>query len=174
MIYLDMDGVLMDFDRGLRDCGIIPWSELRTGNRPYHYLPKEQWTPEETVFDRHIQVLMATDHFWPGLKPMADAHVLWRFCEGAHVLTARPHNEEAAERVSFAKRCSITKWFDGTFPADRMHICLRSEKKNFAAGNVLVDDLPGNCEEWNAAGGTAILHKDALTTIRKLEEIYHA
>lgn len=173
-VYLDMDGVLMDFDRALIDNGLFVWAH-RPGNRTYHHLPPDKWTEEEAEHDRDISKLMGTSEFWDGIKPMADAHMLWNYCRGLHpeVLTARPRNEEAAERVSAAKIRSIHAHFDPIFPVDYINICLRSEKAMFAGGNILVDDLPGNCEDWTAAGGTAILHVDALTTIRKLSEIYH-
>lgn len=182
-IFLDMDGVLMDFDRALHDNGLFVWSQ-RPGNRIYHHLPPEHWTEEEAEHDRDISKLMGTVEFWDSIQPMADAHLLWDYCRPfmADVLTARPRNEEAAARVSQAKTRSIWKFFDGAYDPRHIHICLRSEKAKFALDdnyspmterNILVDDLPGNCEEWARAGGIAILHTDAVTTIKKLSELYH-
>lgn len=173
MIHLDMDGVLMDFNRQLRASGLFVWDEV-PGNRVYHHLPRDQWQPAELDHDKHISALMGTDAFWRDMPAMADGKLLWKHCAAyLHcVLTARPNNEAAAERVSRHKTASIRNLFDRQFPMTRMNICLRSEKKLLAKpGHVLVDDLPGNCHEWEAAGGTAILHKDALSTIRILEEI---
>ena len=180
-VFLDMDGVLMDFDRALHENGLFVWNQ-RPGNRTYHHLPPHEWTEEEAEHDKEISKLMAHSEFWEGIKPMADAHLLWDYCRPLHadVLTARPRNEEAAQRVSAAKVGSIWKYFDGAFDPRHIHICLRSEKANFAVWpdglsqpNILVDDLPGNCEDWVRAGGIAILHTDAVTTIKKLSELYH-
>lgn len=183
-LFLDMDGVLMDFDRALHENGLFVWAQ-RPGNRTYHHLPPHEWTEEEAEYDKEISKLMGTVEFWDGIKPMADAHLLWQYCRPFHadVLTARPRNEEAAARVSQAKVRSIWQYFDGAFDPRHIHICLRSEKAQFAMDgriedgygpNILIDDLPGNCEDWTRAGGVAILHKDAITTINKLSELYYA
>ena len=37
---------------------------------------------------------------------------------------------------------------------------------------MLVDDTLGNCQEWEAAGGIAIHHKDAATTIKRLRALF--
>ena len=48
---------------------------------------------------------------------------------------------------------------------------LRKEKQNYCTGEdcVLIDDRVKTIEEWKEAGGTGILHKDAETTLKKLE-----
>lgn len=174
-LYLDMDGVLMDFDRALIENGLFVWN-LQAGNRTYHHLPREEWTMDEKEHDADVSKLMAREDFWTGIKPMTDAYILWDYCRGFHgveILTARPQNDKAAERVSKAKIGSIHKHFDSTFPVEHINICLRKEKKNFAQGNILVDDLPGNCKDWCEAGGHAILHTDALSTIKILQELFH-
>lgn len=35
-------------------------------------------------------------------------------------------------------------------------------------GDILIDDLPRNIDDWRAAGGTGILHTDARSTLRAL------
>ena len=107
---------------------------------------------------------------------MKDAQLLWDFCRSLdpHILTATPVNAHYRDRCAKDKLDSVHKHFDFRFPADRFHAVLRSEKKALAKpGAILVDDMPPNCEEWNAAGGTAILHKDALSTIKILRELLH-
>lgn len=173
MIYLDMDGVLMDFDRGLKEAGFFVWHE-QPGNRMYHHMPKDQWTPDELTHDRQIQNLMRRPEFWHGLQPMPDAFLLWEHCApwGHHILTAAPSAAGGLEMARTNKWGSIGRHFDPHFSPSRFNCCLRSEKQQFAAnGSILVDDMPANCEEWTAAGGTAILHKDAISTIKILKEL---
>ena len=167
-LFLDMDGVLMDFESH-KTKWLKPWEK-----RQYHHLPKDQWTAEEKERDAELHKVMALDEFWTTMQPMRDAHLLWDWCRPLHphVLTATPNGAHYRERCARDKMGSIHQFFDSVFPAEHFHAVLRSEKQQYAAGNVLVDDMPSNCAEWNAAGGTAILHKDAFSTIRILREIF--
>lgn len=170
MLYLDMDGVLMDFD-GHKSKWIARWEK-----REYHHLPRAQWTPEETERDAKLHDVMALPEFWRTMPPMADAHILWSYCRPLHprILTATPAGATYRERCRTDKLQSIFEHFDSTFPVEDFYAVLRSEKRAHAMpGSILVDDMAANCHEWEAAGGVAVLHKDALSTIRILQEIYH-
>lgn len=170
-IYLDMDGVLMDFESHISKWLAPPWA-----GRTYHYLPKSEWTEEEQANDLRYQNAMEDHTFWRTMPPMSDAHLLWNFCRpwGHHIMTATPSNATYRARCSADKLHSIHKHFDPVFPIQQFNAVLRSEKASFAKpGAILVDDMPANCKEWCEAGGTAILHTDALSTIRKLQELIH-
>lgn len=167
-LFLDMDGVLMDFNRAMREQGVV--------DNETHFIhkPRSEWTPSQVDLDRRVREVMEREDFWPNIPPMPDAHMLWNWCRpiGPRILTATPNVTDFRDRIADQKRQSIFKCFDPIFPAERIHVCLRAEKAQYAPGNVLVDDMPSNCTEWNAAGGMAILHKDAFTTIRVLREIF--
>ncbi len=168
ILYLDMDGVLMDFDRH-KEKYIAPWEK-----RTYHHLPRAEWTAEEKERDAELHRIMALPDFWTTMEPMPDAYMLWGFCRPfhPHVLTATPNNAHYRERCAKDKLKRIHELFDSRFPVEDFHAVLRSEKKAHALpGHILVDDMAPNCDEWTANGGTAILHKDALSTIRILREI---
>ncbi len=90
------------------------------------------------------------------------------------MLTATPASANYKHRCAADKLHTIHRHFDPTFPVEHFHAVLRSEKRSYAhPGAILVDDMLPNCDEWTAAGGTAILHTDAVTTIRKLRELLH-
>ncbi len=181
MLYLDMDGVLMNYEGAIEAAGVPRYKDGA------HWItkPRETWPPEMIAADKAYVDCMMRHDFWSGIKPMDDAHMLWGFCRGfqnqPRILSAAPSDRPGEtkfslirERVAHDKRTSIWQHFDPTFPAEHIHICLRHEKATFAdPGAILVDDTPGNCAEWTAAGGTAILHTDAITTIRKLRELLH-
>lgn len=174
-LFLDMDGVLMNFEGHVRKHGF--WWEGPT----YHHLPESEWTEAQATNDRKYKDLMATPDFWTTMEPMADAHMLWNYCRplGAQVLTATPAKAAYRDRCANDKLRSIHQHFDPTFPSHDFHAVLRSEKRKFAGSHengdraILVDDMEPNCREWTEAGGIAILHRDAVSTIRILREILH-
>lgn len=171
MLYLDMDGVLMDYDSH-----VAGWLQPLWNGRVYHNLPESEWTEEEATNDRRYKDAMADQTFWRTMKPMADAHLLWGFARTLEprILTATPHGATYAARCATDKLHTIHQHFDPVFPAEHFHAVLRSDKRLLAKqGHILVDDMAPNCADWEAAGGTAILHKNALTTIRILQEVFH-
>lgn len=173
-LFLDMDGVLMDYESHVLGWFSDPWR-----GRVYHHLPLDQWTPEEVQNDLRYKDAMADPAFWRTMKPMADAYTLWNFCRPMHprILTATPARAAYAARCRLDKLFSIHSHFDATFPVENFHAVLRSEKADFARSReraILVDDMLPNCQEWEKAGGIAILHTNAVDTIRKLEELIHA
>lgn len=180
-LFLDMDGVLMDFEGAIAAAGVVPYADGA------HWIsrPRSEWPPEMIAADRKYVECMERADFWPNIEPLSDAHLLWDWARtrSPSILTATPNKTDHRDRIAQQKRESIWRHFDPTFPVEDILICLRHEKSKFARNslvggqdfdpNILVDDTPGNCKEWEAAGGTAILHTDAITTIRKLQELYH-
>lgn len=170
-LYLDMDGVLMDYDQHIKKWGCDWRGDL------YHHLPQSQWTVEQATNDTLYQDAMADPAFWATMGPMSDAHTLWSYCRPyrPHVLTATPISGTAyRDRCAKDKIDRIHRLFDSNFPVEDFHACLRHEKRAFAVeGHILVDDMKPNCEDWSRSGGTAILHTDAVSTIRKLQELLH-
>jgi len=53
----------------------------------------------------------------------------------------------------------------------RINLVRRRDKKQYAKGNLLIDDLQKNIAEWKAAGGTGILHKSVGQTIAQLKKL---
>ncbi len=184
-LYLDMDGVLMNYEGAIEAAGVPRYKDGA------HWIskPRDTWPAEMIAADKAYVDCMMRHDFWAGIKPMDDAHLLWSFCRPLQprILSAAPTDRPGEtkfslirDRIADDKMRSIWQHFDPTFPGDAIHICLRHEKATFAGRgpeygeqHILVDDTPGNCEEWTAGGGTAILHTDAITTIRKLRELFH-
>ena len=170
-LYLDMDGVLVDYEGGIGASGVVPYAH----GKQYIHRPRDEWPPEMVAADAAYVGAMARNGFWFNLPPMHGARRLWRFADKHkhHVLTALPNRMPAhLERIGQEKRASIWNLFDASFPNERINMCLRHEKADYAhKGAVLVDDTPANCAEWAANGGTAVHHTSVDTTLRELEKL---
>lgn len=171
MLYLDMDGVVADFDGGLAARGILPRDDYWMAR------PREHWSAEEIDHDTRVTAAMDDDKFWLGLKHypgarefLHDAIKLWP--AKVKFLTALPRKESRAGPVRLIKKLWLWEHL-GVYPRDVI-TCVRSEKQCYAqTGGVLVDDMTKNCAEFEKAGGLYVCHKDFLTTIKALKEIAH-
>ena len=57
-------------------------------------------------------------------------------------------------------------------PRGKIHLVVRSQKKDFAkGGNLLIDDYEKNIKEWESAGGQGILHTNTNKTIQELKKL---
>src|SRR5258708_39142542 len=152
-LYLDLDGVLADFDkRKLDTFGTLD-------------------VPDEIMW--HVYNEFIPDFFvWLDFKP--DAYVLFDFCKQYNptILTALP--KKNSQKADMQKRFWVKKMF-GDVP---VITCFREEEKNYSVpGAILVDDNKGSIREWNGWGewniprGFGILHNNAEETISVLKKV---
>lgn len=147
-LYVDMDGVLADFDThhytvfGIRASKLadnVDWKKVR-----------------------------AVDGFYRNMPPMADLSTLWARIEGYRpiVLTGVPHSvEEASEN----KR----DWVRRHLGDHVQVICCRSSDKSMhmQPGDVLIDDWEKYRNLWIAKGGIWITHRSATETVAVLDRL---
>ena len=154
-IYLDMDGVIADFHKRyheLHDCSPSQDdARKRFGHR----------------FGAFIQ-----NKEFQNLDLMPDATVLLNYLNGCGVpveilsSTARPVNNA---EISRQKEIWLGK-HNINYPAN--FVPGKQFKYKFADENsIIIDDTSSVIDDWNKAGGTGILHHDALTTISILDTI---
>ena len=160
-IYFDMDGVLADFDRGVREmCGM---ETLDQGTR----------SPAQD--DLMWEAIRKIDHFYdklelmPGAKEMFDA-VFGAYGDRCEILTGIPKEKRgiitaAEDKINWMKRILSDQI--------KVNICYRAEKilKCTGPGTILIDDLKKNIDEWQAAGGTGILHRSTEETMKELKKL---
>jgi len=159
-IYLDMDGVLANFDKGVIDLlGLTP-------------LVQGASTKEENdILWKHVAKY---GHFYNDLEICDDALKLFLLLIGKYgkkveILSAIPKKERG---VIYAKEDKIN-WFRRNFSKNtRINIVLRKEKSKFCKGKeyILIDDFFKTTNEWEKLGGTAICHKNFDDTVKQLKE----
>ena len=158
MIYFDMDGVLADFNRGVKElCGMEP---------------KQQGTADSAYYDELWQRVKDAGHFYDRLELMDGAYDLFRevhdlYGDRCQVLTGIPNPKRQIITAAEDK----ARWMHRNFGEDIIvHTVLRKEKKEFVKGpsSILIDDYIANAKQWEIAGGTAILHIDVQHTRQAL------
>lgn len=152
MIFCDQDGVLADF-RGyfIGKFGYDPIGKTRLELR------------EDVLSDKN---------FWLNLPKIKGADKLWVAVKekdkDAKILTACPIRDW--DRSTTQKTEWVAKNIDNE---GDVICCIREDKiKHMKPGDILIDDLEKNIEDWENAGGVGILHKSAEETIIKLNKIF--
>lgn len=146
-LFLDLDGVLADFDRGVKAV---------TGKRPEDLSMKVMW-----------RELSHHPDFFGTLEFMHDAQELWTFCAPHEpvILTGLPLGSWAPEQ----KRRWVAHMLG---PHVRVITCMARDKHRHAGpGAVLVDDREKARAPWVAAGGIFILHTNAKNSIAELKTL---
>ena len=149
-IYVDMDGVLADFDRHyLRTFGKVP---TRPGGTDW-------------------KAIRVHEGFYAGIPPMPDMNVLWGYLRPHKpiVLTGIPSNVPEA-------KANKQEWIKKYLPLDTKVIYCQAKNKykNCLPGDLLIDDYDKHKQAWLSAGGLWIDHTSAKFTCAQLYalEIY--
>ncbi|MBP3195035.1 MAG: hypothetical protein J6M05_05160 [Cardiobacteriaceae bacterium] len=161
-IYIDLDGVLADFDGGvLKFCGY---------KLPDYNLPREK------VFNEKLwQDLSQVPNFYRKLELILGAKELFNFAvekfgNKVEILSAIPRPEKNILNATEDK----IAWCREYLSADiKVNLCYREEKQAFCLGKeyFLIDDLKRNIQEWENSGGTGILFINPEQTISQLKNL---
>jgi hypothetical protein len=158
-IYVDMDGVVADFDQRFKDLSGI-------GPREF-----EEKYGKDAFWD-FIDEGENKLKFWVGIPQMSDAKQLIDFVSN--------YDYEMLTAPSIKKQSLMGKglWMinqtkNGLFPSKpKVNYKSAKNKKDFAAPNhILIDDREDTINSWNASGGIGILHTSASNTISQLKKL---
>ena len=147
-IYCDMDGVIVDFDKGYFDL---------TGERAsFGTDPEKFWAP----------ITKAGVAFWLKLPWMPDGKQLWNYIKKYNPeLLSAPSREESSK---IGKRL----WVKRNVPGTKLILRSAERKQEFATPNaILIDDRADNIQRWKDAGGIGIHHTSAENTIKQLQKL---
>jgi len=150
-IYLDMDGVLVDFDQQFKDLtGMAPRDfEAKHGSKGF-------WEAIET----------AGVGFWRGMKWMPGGEELYnRVAKYDHALLSSPSRSETSK---IGKRL----WRRDKTPSTKLILSRSYLKKNYASPlSILIDDRESNIKQWEDAGGIGILYISPNQVNKALEKL---
>jgi len=149
-IYCDMDGVLVDFDKGYEQLTGMTSKEADAKG------PEFFWKP----------ISKAGEAFWTELKWMPDGKQLWNYIKKYNPpLLSAPSREESS-------RTGKQKWVEQHLPGVKLILANAVDKQNYSGKNkILIDDRDKNINQWKSKGGIGIYHTSALDTIKQLKEL---
>lgn len=147
-IYLDLDGVMADFDRHFVDYFGVDNKSMSDA---------EMW-----------KMINGYDGFFRNLPPCEGAIEFFEIIRefGPFILTACPKSNY--ERAAVQKREWVKEHLSPWITV--LPVLGGKNKKLFMhdKGDILIDDFEKNCNAWNEHGGTAILHKNFEETKKML------
>jgi hypothetical protein len=148
-VYLDMDGVIADFDK--------KYKEL------YRMSPKEADDKKEfyKLFDNFIETRQ-----FAKLDMTQDAKILLQFLDSTGI-PVEILSSTASEKRHDAVAPQKTEWLreHGIHYPINLVPGKRLKRQYAKPDHLLIDDTGQNIDQWREDGGIGILHTDALTTI---------
>ena len=154
-IYLDMDGVIVDFNKR--------FTEL-AGMGPREY---ESTFGKEKFWDFiDSKEKGGGVGFWVGMDWMPGGEALYnRVAQHNHALLSSPSRSESS-------RIGKHQWKKKYTPSTKLILALAKNKQNYADGNnILIDDRESNIQQWREAGGIGILYKSASQVNKELDKL---
>lgn len=147
-LFVDLDSVITDFSKALSELIGRPIGKEGFGNNSYIW----------------AAINRAGEKFWSEMEFMPDGHELWEAVEiyKPTILTAPTRHKSSVEGKK--------EWLKNNLP-DVPYIIDQNKASYADKDSILIDDREKNIKKWEEAGGIGILHKDAKTTIDKLQKV---
>jgi PAS domain-containing protein len=159
-IYLDMDGVVADFDKRFKDL---------SGFLPNDFVDKYGKNAFWDLIDEKHKV-----SFWRGIEVMPGAKKLVDF------VSKYPYEMLTAPSVKKQSVIGKSLWIRdkvGTLYPSQPKVTYRAAKEkhnvksDLTKNDILIDDKKSTIDSWNAKGGTAIFYQNADQVINDLQKL---
>lgn len=162
VIYVDMDGVIADFNKGFKS---ITGSE---GLSAIEYEKKHGKNSIWKVIDNYNKT-----KFFENLPWTEDGKDLWDYLNKTHnnikILTALGRTNGHS---STGKKNWLNKHLPNLYDNEIVMVPNKHAKKHWATPySIIIDDSDIVITEWRKKGGIAIHHQNTKDTIKKLKEI---
>jgi 5'(3')-deoxyribonucleotidase len=158
-IFCDMDGVLVDFDKGYEDL---------TGIYTKHSDVQDKNTFWNTFNNSLKEKGMSEYEYWANLDWEKGGPMLWNYIKKytPYILTSPSSNPKSRE----GKRNWVSR-LDGM---KNIYFRKAQDKADFSRKNkILIDDRADTIERWNSKDGIGILHdpKNPRATLKTLKQL---
>ena len=159
-IYLDMDGVVANFDKRFKDL---------SGFLPNDFVDKYGKNAFWDLIDEKHKV-----SFWRGIEVMPGAKKLVDF------VSKYPYEMLTAPSVKKQSVIGKSLWIRdkvGTLYPSQPKVTYRAAKEkhnvksDLTKNDILIDDKKSTIDSWNAKGGTAIFYQNADQVINDLQKL---
>jgi hypothetical protein len=151
-LYIDMDGVIADFD--------AKFAEIKP-DLPDHLRFRH------AVLEHKIFTLLKP---LPDAKELMDYVATLRNMDIQFLTSVGTFDEQRGYEAKVQKRSWLDK-YNLFYPVN--FVRCKPEKANFASfDSILIDDSPGCIDPFVKKGGHGILHTDTKSTITKLEQTF--
>lgn len=150
-IYCDMDGVLVDFEKG--------YAELTDT------IPAKSFNGKSSFWE---PINKAGAQWWANLEWMSDGKQLWDYIKPykPYILSAPSLNPSSRIGKEAWCKMHISNQYK------KLLLYSRKEKQIFSAPDkILIDDMEQTINEWNKQGGIGILHTSTNNTIKELKKL---
>lgn len=150
-IYVDLDGVLVDFNKGYKELTGRDTTSFVKGDSTF-------WGPLEKEGAK----------FWANLDWMPDGKVLWDYVKKHKPSILSAPSKDPASKVG--KDAWVRMHIPNQY--EKLNLVPRFIKQRFSKENsILIDDMESTIIEWNKKGGIGILHTSAANTISELKKL---
>ena len=153
-IYCDLDGVLVDLERGLKE-------EMGL----HDHLSRLEILKDLHKLERDGHDL---DKFFADLPWTEDGKQLWKYIlpyTPTIITAASPKHDPAVVAGKY-------KWCKRQLELPKDRVIMEPLKEHYAGPKcILIDDWTRNIKHWETAGGIGVLHKSAADTIGQLKDI---
>jgi hypothetical protein len=169
-LFVDLDGVLVDFDEGYKELtGITTHHADRQGKDEFWDLYRNNLEQKN----------IPEKNYWSKLPWMSDGQTLWNYVKkyNPYILTAPAVNPELPKEQRYKPEFnqSIQGKLDWVKRLDNMkniYFKAAAHKHEKAGPNkILIDDRQDTIDRWNNAGGIGIFHTSAANTIEQLKKL---